>query len=399
MKALFDETTIFYINQDTDTIFRINKDKTNYAEIIQDEVLDFCISNDFIFYVTKKQENYIIMRTDKYGLNACVITQGYSVNEYNNKLYVVKDKIYCMDYDGRNSELVIDEQFDLDNCTFFIQDNIIIYQTMDQTIYKQDLDGNNKFMFDYGNLMGAHDNWIYFVKIIPTKTIEIAQFGRVKNDGSVVQLLDDELNASICGNVLFTKVFNEQWWVYFQWVDGMYYFPVIDLEGANYYFGLQEKEKLQNTVILEINNNFALVNGDVSKIDKMNTSIVPFVQDGRTYLPIRFISEALGADVLWDADTNTVNIAIDSKDISLTIGIKTILVNGNTKEIDVAPMIVNGRTFLPIRALIEEIGMDINWDADRELIIITPPNLFDDLVDIAEMYRILSCFNINEYEI
>ena len=80
-----------------------------------------------------------------------------------------------MGLDGSNKSVVVDEGFTKDNSKFFVQDNIIVYQSLDKMWYKQDLNGENKFEFDYGDIMGVEDGWIYFIKIYPTRTIEIAR--------------------------------------------------------------------------------------------------------------------------------------------------------------------------------------------------------------------------------
>ena len=389
IKALFDEQSIYYIKYDTKTLCKINKDKTSVVEIVNTEVIDFCLSKDNIFYTTKQNDKYKVIKINKAGENPVDIGEGYSVNEYNNNIYICYDKIFCVDYNGLNKKTVIEENFELENSDFWVQDNIIIYQSIDKIWYKQDLDGTNKFVFDYGNLMGVHQNWIYFIKIYPTNTIEIARLGRVKNDGSIVQYLGSDLADAASGNILYAKVFDKQWWLYFQWVDGMYYFPVIDLSESDSFFGFENKNDLDDSLLLLINSQMAYVNGDLTKIDKLSNEIVPFIDNGRTYLPVRFISESLGAEVIWNEKNETVEIKYNGISLIMQINSKVIKVDGQLVEIDTAPIIKNERTFLPLRALTESLGKKVEWIEEYQMVMVSNNN--DTLISLKDnLYGLFS---------
>ena len=108
------------------------------------------------------------------------------------------------------------------------------------------------------------------------------------------------------------------------------------------------------------------VNGMTRKMDA-----APFIKDGRTLLPIRALIEALGGSVQWNASTRTATVALGSRTVALTIGSTTALVNGTPITLDVAPMIVGGRTFLPLRAVAENIGLDLAWEPISRTISLT----------------------------
>jgi copper amine oxidase-like protein len=88
---------------------------------------------------------------------------------------------------------------------------------------------------------------------------------------------------------------------------------------------------------------------------------------GYTMLPVRAISKALGVDtnnVLWNAETRTVTIMYAQRIISMTVGQKTIYVNGSSIPTSAAPEITNGRTYLPLRDLGTALGVtNVSWDA------------------------------------
>lgn len=109
-----------------------------------------------------------------------------------------------------------------------------------------------------------------------------------------------------------------------------------------------------------------LVNGKEVKTDSP-----AFIKDGRTMVPVRFISEALGLKVGWDQKTRTVTVDEGAKAMKLTIGSKKIVrADGKETAIDVPAMIKGGRTMVPIRAIGELSGAKVDWNAaNREVII------------------------------
>ena len=121
-------------------------------------------------------------------------------------------------------------------------------------------------------------------------------------------------------------------------------------------------------IILTIGKKEIMVNGKLSLMD-----VAPFIDktSGRTLVPIRFISEFLDFEVTWDATTKTVTIKDPSKTIILSIGQKTASINGNAYEMDVAPLIRDSRTFVPLRFISEAFGYLVNWDAKTQSITIS----------------------------
>lgn len=96
-----------------------------------------------------------------------------------------------------------------------------------------------------------------------------------------------------------------------------------------------------------------------------------FVEQGRTMVPLRFISEALGLKVDWDGK-NSMALVGEGKDLMrLPIGKKVILKSdGSSVKIDVAAMARNGRTMVPIRAIGEISGAQVNWDGAKQQVVI-----------------------------
>jgi len=100
----------------------------------------------------------------------------------------------------------------------------------------------------------------------------------------------------------------------------------------------------------------------------MRIDTAPFIDNGRTFLPIRFVAEAFGIYTTWDNVTKTAKLTRGSTTVYLTIGSKTMPLIKNGKEskveMDVAPMLRNNRTCLPVRFVAEAFEFDVEWQGD-----------------------------------
>jgi len=99
----------------------------------------------------------------------------------------------------------------------------------------------------------------------------------------------------------------------------------------------------------------------------------PVIKNGRTLVPLRGVVEAMGATVNWYPNTETIKISTDKLyilNISLQIGSKKVKANLVTDEIDTAPMIINERTYVPLRFIAEVLGAQVNWDDQRRMVTI-----------------------------
>lgn len=99
------------------------------------------------------------------------------------------------------------------------------------------------------------------------------------------------------------------------------------------------------------------INGEV-----VPTDVPPYIDNGRTMVPIRAISEGLGARVAWYEGTRQVYVRLGDNDMWLTIGSKTATLNDKKVTLDAAASIVSGRTMVPIRFISENIGCKVGWD-------------------------------------
>lgn len=96
------------------------------------------------------------------------------------------------------------------------------------------------------------------------------------------------------------------------------------------------------------------VNGNILKTDS-----APYIDNGVTFVPVRFVSQALGCEVGWDGSNVSITNGTDS--IRLTVGSRTAYVNDARRTLGTSPHIINSRTYVPVRAVCEMLGADVQW--------------------------------------
>lgn len=97
----------------------------------------------------------------------------------------------------------------------------------------------------------------------------------------------------------------------------------------------------------------------------------PFIDDNnRTLVPVRFISEALGGKVTWDGNLKQVTVEYGEKVIQLIIDNKVITVNGQIQEMDTKAILKDSRTYVPVRFISEAMGTEVDWDPANYTVII-----------------------------
>ena len=131
--------------------------------------------------------------------------------------------------------------------------------------------------------------------------------------------------------------------------------------------GAAPRYGLTRSLVLQIDNQYMNVNGSLYEIDP-GRNTTPLILNSRTLLPIRAVIEAIGGSVLWDATNKKVTIQCSGKTVILWIGYNFISVDGIYVELDVDPQIINDRTFIPLRAVLENINCRVEWNGTEKKI-------------------------------
>lgn len=121
----------------------------------------------------------------------------------------------------------------------------------------------------------------------------------------------------------------------------------------------QPAEETKTVVVMQIGSKTMFVNGKAYEKD-----VAPVIMNDRTLVPIRFVTESLGGKVAWNEKEKEVVLTIDGKEIKMTIG-KVL------EKYGVAPVILNDRTYVPVRFVADELGATTTWDAVSKMVTVT----------------------------
>ena len=112
--------------------------------------------------------------------------------------------------------------------------------------------------------------------------------------------------------------------------------------------------------------------------------VKPQIINGRTMVPLRAIFEALGAEVDWESYTQTVIAIKDDIRVTATIGKTKMYINDEVRTMDVAPKIIGGRTMVPVRFVAEAFECEVDWDQEEKIVYIYETYGYDEVPDIQE---------------
>lgn len=166
------------------------------------------------------------------------------------------------------------------------------------------------------------------------------------------------------------------------------------ISGSLNVFGISTEleNDLKDSVVLFVNSNMAYANNADTYIDTSNKEVKAIVKNGRTLVPLRFISENFGADVSFDDKTKTATINFNSSSVKLTSNDKTMLVNDKKVVMDEPAQIINDRMLIPLRALAENaLGKEVFYDNGLIIISTSKMNL-----DAKKTEELISKFNFSE---
>lgn len=130
------------------------------------------------------------------------------------------------------------------------------------------------------------------------------------------------------------------------------------VEGHVYYEGVSA-----DIFALVIEEKTASVFGEIKEND-----VEPIIRNDRTMLPARFVAENLGAEVEWDGEARVVTVKSEDVEIKLTIDSAIATVNGVEETLDSPAFIENDRTYTPVRFIAEKLGATVDWDADLKMV-------------------------------
>lgn len=101
-----------------------------------------------------------------------------------------------------------------------------------------------------------------------------------------------------------------------------------------------------------------------------NRVLAALVKDGQIYVPLRSMFEAMGATVSVSSDGRTISAEKSGSSVSVTLGKSEVIVNGETRPLDVPPMVIKGVVLVPVRVLSEAMGAYVQWVPSRHIVVV-----------------------------
>lgn len=130
---------------------------------------------------------------------------------------------------------------------------------------------------------------------------------------------------------------------------------------------VEQRGKPKDPITLQIGSTTAYLGEKAVTLDAP-----PYLEGGTTMLPFAFIGQALEAQVGWEGSTKTVTFEQENTRIKLEIGSQIAQVNGERVSLEVPAVIKNNRTFVPLRFVSENLGAKVDWIGETKTIKITP---------------------------
>jgi exopolysaccharide biosynthesis protein len=121
----------------------------------------------------------------------------------------------------------------------------------------------------------------------------------------------------------------------------------------------------QGTAIMGVGQKYMIVNGK-----KIAMDVAPIVKNNTTYVPIRFVIDAFGGSATWDAANRRITVLRGGKLLDLTVNKQEFILNGKRYSAEVAPMVTEGRTLVPLRLVSEQLGLKVMWNQQSKTITI-----------------------------
>lgn len=95
---------------------------------------------------------------------------------------------------------------------------------------------------------------------------------------------------------------------------------------------------------------------------ELKFDVPPVIKEGRTLIPVRAIMNGMGAEVKWDEATKTVTVTKGEITVVIALGSNIITINGVEQTMDVPAQLISNRTFVPIRFIAQALNMNVGWD-------------------------------------
>ncbi len=124
---------------------------------------------------------------------------------------------------------------------------------------------------------------------------------------------------------------------------------------------LTGRDYLRRATVMAVNNPVALMEGNEVQIDENNPEVYPVIINDKTLIPIRFLVESIGAEVTWIEDENAAQIVVGKKRVKIVEGSNDMRIDKTTVKLQTPAQTINDRMYVPLRDIVEALDMQCYW--------------------------------------
>jgi hypothetical protein len=146
----------------------------------------------------------------------------------------------------------------------------------------------------------------------------------------------------------------------------------IQSNGGNYTIAVSAVNVVGKTIFMDVGNPIFRVD-TVGETEDFETDRAPVIRDGRTYVPLRALGDVLGAEIGWDGIERVASFSMDGNVVKLWIDTDRASVNGDEITLENPPIIIDDSTYVPVRFVSENLGAGVGWISETRTVEITYP--------------------------
>jgi hypothetical protein len=251
-----------------------------------------------------------------------------------------------------------------DDLHFSVELNV--YEVMPIAIFARDLAGNAATLLLTAHIDSKPPVITFISKVNRVQGLGVNLVETIEPAYTVQLKIDEKGKVFIDSNEMF---FDGQTYSYnANLIDGdnQFIIKAVDAAGNEAIEALLIKKVNEKKITLQIGSNIASVGSETVEIESP-----PVIEKGFTLVPLRFIAEAFGATLDYNSALQVINISYKGLSIQLQVGSTIAFVDNVRKELNAPPKIINGRTLVPIRFISETFGATVDWDGTTKTITIT----------------------------
>lgn len=159
--------------------------------------------------------------------------------------------------------------------------------------------------------------------------------------------------------------------------------------------GSAERPPEAVTAVLGIGYNKMCVNDTVTQVDAQNAEVYPIAANNRTLVPVSRIVDAFGGVSTWDSKTNNTTYTLGNRKVTHVIGSRDVVIQSGSqrqkKTMEAPSMAMNNRTYVPVRYVLEGLGLWVGYEPTYQLVVVSNQDLDgEDLIKLAEAQRLFA---------